>query len=166
MPLSAWKLLQHASSALHSMAPKVLWIFADRESPVGVNTHTHTLTQSSDKCRMLFCQQDLQADIGLFPIQRDLHNCRSGQALVAYDVNTLVVDRFHFGESVGELAAQQQQPGFRPTYMRCKLWHLVSYKHPQPDYHLFTGTQVSRQRLHRCSSSVMCLCMTRCSGIL
>ncbi len=164
MPLSAWKLLQHASSALHSMAPKVLWIFADRESPVGVNTHT--LTQSSDKCRMLFCQQDLQADIGLFPIQRDLHNCRSGQALVAYDVNTLVVDRFHFGESVGELAAQQQQPGFRPTYMRCKLWHLVSYKHPQPDYHLFTGTQVSRQRLHRCSSSVMCLCMTRCSGIL
>jgi len=42
MPLSAWKLLQHASSALHSMAPKVLWIFADRESPVGVNTHTHS----------------------------------------------------------------------------------------------------------------------------
>jgi len=67
---------------------------------------------------MSFLQQDLQADNDLSPI---LHDCRSGQALVAYNVITLLVDRFHSGESVGELAAQQQQPGFRPTCMRRKL---------------------------------------------
>jgi len=84
---------------------------------------------------------------------------------MAYNLSTLVVDRFHFGESVGELAAQQQQPGFRPTCMRHKLWHLVSHQHPQPDHHLFTGTQVSHHRLHTYPSSPICLCVTSHSGI-
>ncbi len=112
---------------------------------------------------MSFLQQDLQINNGLSQIE---HKCRSGQALVTDNVNTLLVDRFHFGESVGELAPQQQQPGFRPTYMRYKLWHPVNHQHPQPDYHLLTGTQVSHQCLHTCPTSLVYLCMTRPSGIL
>ena len=165
VPLLAWELLQQrASIALHTIAFKVLgWIFADRKSPAGVGTHTYALAQGSDECRVSFLQQGLQVNNCLSSI---LHGSRSGQASVASDVDTLLVDRFHFGESIGELAAQQQQPGFRPTCMRYKLWHPVNHKHPQPHYHLFTGTQVSHQWLHSCLSSLMCLCMTSHSGIL